>query len=161
MFCFLGQQFLPYLQDRHNLFKLISSSGIWQQIYWNTMILNIHTVWYKCKKDLKINKKARKLLKNLKLKYWSKKFSPIILYPKWRILKGVLLTNSSVIGTDIHKFIRLWVHEVYRVFYDRLIDDNDRNLFFNMVKETCKSVFKQPMEKVMSHLFIGEGLRNW
>ena len=42
-----------------------------------------------------------------------------------RVIRGVLLVPSSCMQ-DGDKLIRLWVHEVYRVFYDRLIDDNDR-----------------------------------
>uniref|UniRef100_A0A667IGB4 Dynein axonemal heavy chain 3 n=1 Tax=Lynx canadensis TaxID=61383 RepID=A0A667IGB4_LYNCA len=59
---------------------------------------------------------------------------------------------SRVIQGDIEKFIRLWIHEVYRVFYDRLIDDEDRQVFFNMVKETTSNCFKQTVEKVLIHL---------
>uniref|UniRef100_A0A8P0TGT1 Dynein axonemal heavy chain 3 n=1 Tax=Canis lupus familiaris TaxID=9615 RepID=A0A8P0TGT1_CANLF len=59
---------------------------------------------------------------------------------------------SRVIQGDVEKFIRLWIHEVYRVFYDRLIDHEDRQVFFNMVKETTSSCFKQTMEKVLIHL---------
>jgi dynein heavy chain len=46
-----------------------------------------------------------------------------------RIIRGILLVPSSVMK-DEKKLYRLWIHEVYRVFYDRLIDDNDRlNVF--------------------------------
>ena len=66
-----------------------------------------------------------------------------------RVVQGILLLradrtlpeNSAPSGgtggtgaDSAHKLIRLWVHEVYRVFYDRLVDDEDRNLFFGMVK---------------------------
>lgn len=42
-----------------------------------------------------------------------------------RVVRGVLLTPSSHMKEG-DKLSRLWVHEVYRVFYDRLVDDNDR-----------------------------------
>jgi len=51
--------------------------------------------------------------------------------------QGVLLLKPDVIpdGQEgSQKIMRLWIHEVYRVFYDRLVDENDRDLFFNMVQ---------------------------
>nr|XP_060504710.1 dynein axonemal heavy chain 3 isoform X1 [Panthera onca]XP_060504711.1 dynein axonemal heavy chain 3 isoform X1 [Panthera onca] len=68
-----------------------------------------------------------------------------------RVIQGVLLCPHTHLQ-DIEKFIRLWIHEVYRVFYDRLIDDEDRQVFFNMVKETTSNCFKQTVEKVLIHL---------
>uniref|UniRef100_A0A803TTC8 Dynein axonemal heavy chain 3 n=1 Tax=Anolis carolinensis TaxID=28377 RepID=A0A803TTC8_ANOCA len=52
-----------------------------------------------------------------------------------RVVRGVLLCPHTHLQ-DGEKLIRLWIHEVYRVFYDRLIDAKDREVFFNMVKET-------------------------
>ncbi|XP_044602978.2 dynein axonemal heavy chain 3 isoform X2 [Equus asinus] len=68
-----------------------------------------------------------------------------------RVIQGVLLCPHTHLQ-DVEKFIRLWIHEVYRVFYDRLIDHEDRQVFFNMVKETTSSCFKQTVEKVLIHL---------
>uniref|UniRef100_A0A5S6LE06 Protein MCM10 homolog n=1 Tax=Xenopus tropicalis TaxID=8364 RepID=A0A5S6LE06_XENTR len=62
-----------------------------------------------------------------------------------RVVRGVLLCPH----THLDKLIRLWIHEVYRVFYDRLIDPEDRQVFFNMVKETTSNCFKQ---SALSHL---------
>ena len=42
-----------------------------------------------------------------------------------RVIRGVLLVPHTHMS-EAEKLIRLWVHEVYRVFYDRLIDDEDR-----------------------------------
>uniref|UniRef100_A0A8C6RT96 Dynein axonemal heavy chain 3 n=1 Tax=Nannospalax galili TaxID=1026970 RepID=A0A8C6RT96_NANGA len=68
-----------------------------------------------------------------------------------RVIQGVLLCPHTHLQ-DLEKFIRLWIHEVYRVFYDRLIDNEDRQIFFNMVKETTSNCFKQTVEKVLIHL---------
>ena len=42
-----------------------------------------------------------------------------------RVMRGVLLVPSTKMDEG-DKLIRLWIHEVYRVFYDRLVDDADR-----------------------------------
>ncbi|XP_028942182.1 dynein heavy chain 3, axonemal-like, partial [Antrostomus carolinensis] len=68
-----------------------------------------------------------------------------------RVIKGVLLCpHTHLQGGD--KLIRLWIHEVYRVFYDRLVDEEDRKVFFQMVQETTTNSFKQSFNKVLSHL---------
>lgn len=53
-------------------------------------------------------------------------------------VQGVLLLKPAVLAEGStengQKIVRLWVHEVYRVFYDRLINEEDREMFFKMVK---------------------------
>lgn len=53
------------------------------------------------------------------------------------ILQGILLFRGECCESGVAgglKIARLWVHEVYRVFYDRLVDDEDRQTFFGIVK---------------------------
>ncbi|MBN3303948.1 DYH3 protein, partial [Amia calva] len=68
-----------------------------------------------------------------------------------RVIRGVLLCPHTHLQEG-DKLIRLWIHEVYRVFYDRLIDDEDRETFFNIVKERTSSYFKQSVDKLLCHL---------
>lgn len=42
-----------------------------------------------------------------------------------RVIRGVLLVPPTHLK-EAEKLLRLWVHESYRVFYDRLTDDADR-----------------------------------
>lgn len=46
------------------------------------------------------------------------------------------------------KLIRLWVHEVYRVFSDRFIEDKDKVTFFEIVKQRTKDFFQKNMDEV-------------
>ena len=73
-----------------------------------------------------------------------------------RVIRGVLLVSAGNLK-DEKKLYRLWVHEVYRVFYDRLIDDTDRSTFFSMVKEVMNEGLKQDLGKVLEHLIPTDG----
>ncbi|CAG5890787.1 unnamed protein product [Menidia menidia] len=68
-----------------------------------------------------------------------------------RVIRGVLLAPNTHMQ-DGDKLIRLWIHEVYRVFYDRLIDTDDKETFFAIVKENTSNFFKMSLEKLLSHL---------
>ncbi|XP_030596674.1 dynein heavy chain 3, axonemal isoform X2 [Archocentrus centrarchus] len=71
-----------------------------------------------------------------------------------RVIQGVLLAPYTSMK-DEDKLIRLWIHEVYRVFYDRLIDDEDKETFFNIVKDKTSNFFKKSLDKLLNHLSLG------
>ncbi|XP_052058680.1 dynein axonemal heavy chain 3-like isoform X1 [Mytilus californianus] len=77
-----------------------------------------------------------------------------------RVVQGVLLLKPEVVpegNEGGHKIIRLWVHEVYRVFYDRLINESDRELFFQMVKSCVETNCKEKYSNLFSHLVKEKG----
>ncbi|RKO94242.1 dynein heavy chain and region D6 of dynein motor-domain-containing protein [Blyttiomyces helicus] len=64
-----------------------------------------------------------------------------------RIIQGVLLSRPDTFPEPA-KMARLWMHESYRVFYDRLIDDSDRNWLFEFSKKTIKDSFNMEFGSV-------------
>ncbi|KAM9844002.1 dynein axonemal heavy chain 3-like [Aulostomus maculatus] len=68
-----------------------------------------------------------------------------------RVIRGVLQAPHTHLQEG-GKLIRLWIHEVYRVFYDRLIDSEDKETFFHIIKERTSSLFQQSIEKLLGHL---------
>ena len=68
-----------------------------------------------------------------------------------RVMRGILLVPQANMKEE-KKLYRLWVHEIYRVFYDRLIDDEDRLTFFSMVKEVMNDLLKQNIGTLLEHL---------
>ena len=43
---------------------------------------------------------------------------------------------------------RLWIHEAYRVFYDRLIDDKDKEAFVQIITEKLGLTFDQTFHNI-------------
>lgn len=68
-----------------------------------------------------------------------------------RVVKGILLLSASRCKT-LEKFFRLWVHETWRVFGDRLVNDNDRNKLFDIMKNASYNCLRQPMDLYLSDL---------
>ena len=44
------------------------------------------------------------------------------------------------------------MHEVFRVYYDRLVDDQDRDWLYSLLKDVVKSHFKEDFNGVFKHL---------
>jgi dynein heavy chain len=74
-----------------------------------------------------------------------------------RITQGILLSRPDTVSEPA-KIVRLWYHEMSRVFYDRLIDDEDRSWLFNAAKKTVKSSFNLEFNTVFSS-YIGVNQR--
>lgn len=68
--------------------------------------------------------------------------------------KPVSITNDDV-------FMRCWVNESFRVFYDRLINEEDREWFKNIVIELIGKNFKMAPEKdeLFDNLKFGDVLK--
>ncbi|XP_067137533.1 LOW QUALITY PROTEIN: dynein axonemal heavy chain 7-like [Centruroides vittatus] len=68
-----------------------------------------------------------------------------------KVIQGCcLLQKQSVTGRKI--FIRLWVHEIYRVFYDRLIDERDQEWILKTVKQCIHDYFNENFDSLFSYL---------
>lgn len=92
-----------------------------------------------------------------------------------RVIRGIMLVPSSRLK-DPDKLIRLWIHETYRVFDDRLINNEDkyvltiwcvfneccpvRDAFFNIVHEATYQNYRQHMDKMCACLLEEDGMLN-
>eukprot|EP01047_Picozoa_sp_COSAG01_P001177 COSAG01_NODE_25_length_37050_cov_211.559119_13_plen_3716_part_00 len=68
-----------------------------------------------------------------------------------RVIQGICLTKPDQVPDD-STAVRLWIHEVYRVFYDRLTNDDDRRWFYEYTKEACQNDFGKKFDALYSHL---------
>lgn len=49
-------------------------------------------------------------------------------------------------------FVKIWVHEVLRVFYDRLITQEDKNWVYEKLRMSVKDHFKDAFDQVFENL---------
>lgn len=75
-----------------------------------------------------------------------------------RVVQGLVMVPPKKLEEQ-EKLVRLWAHETYRVFYDRLIDQKDRNILLDMALGACRGNLRMEMQKAFeSRLEPGEKL---
>ncbi|KAH0787434.1 dynein heavy chain 2, axonemal [Histomonas meleagridis] len=82
-----------------------------------------------------------------------------------KVYQGLLDSNTTYFD-DRNSFIKLWCHECYRVFSDRLIDNEDHQLFDRLIQNqlnitlstTFTALFKDLGEPTPHGAFVQEGL---
>lgn len=62
-------------------------------------------------------------------------------------MQGMTKAAGSV--EDTPSGIRLWAHEVLRVFYDRLVDEPDRLLVGRLLEELTEKHFKEKLNRLL------------
>ncbi|RZF48580.1 hypothetical protein LSTR_LSTR016857, partial [Laodelphax striatellus] len=70
-----------------------------------------------------------------------------------RVIQGVLLSVPEAME-DLMSMKRLWVHEILRVYYDRLVDDDDRKWLIKMLHRVCEEHLDEDINKMFEHLVV-------
>ncbi|KAF4078180.1 hypothetical protein AMELA_G00196410 [Ameiurus melas] len=68
-----------------------------------------------------------------------------------RVVQGCLLLKKESLESK-HTLIRLFVHEVFRVFYDRLVNAEDQAWLYRLMNTVVKEHFKENFDTVFEHL---------
>ncbi|EDW73522.2 uncharacterized protein Dwil_GK16602 [Drosophila willistoni] len=66
-----------------------------------------------------------------------------------RVFQGIVMVPAKRMP-DPEKLGRLWAHETYRVFYDRLVDQVDRDRLLIMAIDACKNCLRFPLEQAFA-----------
>lgn len=64
-----------------------------------------------------------------------------------KVFQGLLRCDKRLYSSK-QSVIRLWIHECFRVFCDRLVDDKDREIFVNFLSENLGTYFDQTFHNI-------------
>ena len=73
-----------------------------------------------------------------------------------RVISGTMLITHEKVESSSEKLFCLWVHEVLRVYYDRLVDSSDRAWLFEYIQTCFKKSFAKDFHTVLKPL-LSEG----
>lgn len=75
-----------------------------------------------------------------------------------RVIKGVCLCDPVSTEGDPDHVLRLWAHEVMRVYYDRLINDDDRAWLFKSLMQSLHDHFNMDPNTLFERIKTGPSL---
>ncbi|KAJ3192416.1 Dynein heavy chain 7, axonemal [Irineochytrium annulatum] len=73
-----------------------------------------------------------------------------------KVIQGIVLSRPNSFKVPEH-LMRLWTHEIYRVFYDRLVSDDDRYSLFGFTLDVIKTRFNREPDEVFQDIASGIG----
>ena len=68
-----------------------------------------------------------------------------------RVIQGLTLSEPESCS-DTYAMQRLWIHEIFRVYYDRLVDDEDRKWLYECTIKVVGDQLKENFHTLLSHL---------
>ncbi|VVC38387.1 Dynein heavy chain, domain-2,Dynein heavy chain domain,Dynein heavy chain, P-loop containing D4 domain,P- [Cinara cedri] len=68
-----------------------------------------------------------------------------------KVIQGVMFSTPITIENSI-SMKRLWIHEILRVYYDRLVDEFDRSWYFDNLNSVCNELLHENMNNIFLHL---------
>ncbi len=68
-----------------------------------------------------------------------------------RVIQGLTLSEPESCA-DVHAMERLWIHEVFRVYYDRLVDDSDRKWLYDFTISVTTEHLQENFHSILAYL---------
>lgn len=57
---------------------------------------------------------------------------------------------------DLRSMKKMWIHEILRVFYDRLVDSGDRKWLLERVSDACTNHLNEDFNHLLAELDDGD-----